>query len=339
MNNHSHTNPPTTAPNPFGMLMPERVFTAGEYKFGFNGKENENEVEGSGNLQDYGMRTYDTRLSRFISPDPLRKKYPELSTYQFASNNPIQNIDLDGLEGCDNKFEYAYSSQFIGGSGMSAEDKGTYQGAFDSYIVPAAAGLFTFGTLGAAVAYPEIAGAMMGIETYAGGCLIGEEMSEGNITTPKMEPVTANEVKMTVTPDMTPGEKFEVRQNFAKSVMGSDYTKYNGSESVNYNNPVQNTQIGPGPGQPQLVQWREPGNTTASPFFTYDGVDPSTLGIPSTYTDKYYVTLDKSYNFLQSTAGTVEGWLPEDIGTLYEGGGTQLYSKEAAQSATLILSH
>jgi len=31
--------------------------------------------------------------------DPLKKKYPELTSYQFASNTPIQAIVLDGLEG------------------------------------------------------------------------------------------------------------------------------------------------------------------------------------------------------------------------------------------------
>ena len=30
--------------------------------------------------------------------DPLTKSYPELTPYQFASNTPIQAIDLDGLE-------------------------------------------------------------------------------------------------------------------------------------------------------------------------------------------------------------------------------------------------
>jgi hypothetical protein len=30
--------------------------------------------------------------------DPLKKEYPELTPYQFASNTPIQAIDLDGLE-------------------------------------------------------------------------------------------------------------------------------------------------------------------------------------------------------------------------------------------------
>jgi len=47
------------------------------------------------------MRIYDNRLSRFLSSDPLIisfQKYPELSTYQFASNSPIWGIDWDGLE-------------------------------------------------------------------------------------------------------------------------------------------------------------------------------------------------------------------------------------------------
>lgn len=70
------------------------------YRFGFNGKENDNEVFGAvGTFQDYGMRGYDTRVGRFIKVDPIAKQYPMLTPYQFASNNPIQNIDLDGLEG------------------------------------------------------------------------------------------------------------------------------------------------------------------------------------------------------------------------------------------------
>src|SRR5439155_19165894 len=29
------------------------------YRYGFNGKENDNDIEGEGNVQDYGMRIYD----------------------------------------------------------------------------------------------------------------------------------------------------------------------------------------------------------------------------------------------------------------------------------------
>jgi hypothetical protein len=35
-------------------------------------------------------------LGRFLSIDPLSKSYPYLSSYQFANNSPICNIDVDG---------------------------------------------------------------------------------------------------------------------------------------------------------------------------------------------------------------------------------------------------
>ena len=72
--------------------------TAGRYRYGFNGKENDNEVKGVGNQQDYGMRIYDPRLGKFLSVDPLMPEYPFLTPYQFSSNSPIANIDIDGLE-------------------------------------------------------------------------------------------------------------------------------------------------------------------------------------------------------------------------------------------------
>jgi RHS repeat-associated protein len=83
---------------PFGMLQPGRRFNASGYRYGFNGKENDNDVKGEGNQQDYGMRIYDPRIGKFLSEDPITKKYPELTPYQFASNRPIDGIDEDGLE-------------------------------------------------------------------------------------------------------------------------------------------------------------------------------------------------------------------------------------------------
>lgn len=83
---------------PFGMLMVGRSFDVGGYRYGFNGKENDDEVKGEGDQQDYGMRIYSPRIGRFLSVDPITKSYPELAPYQFASNRPIDGIDLDGLE-------------------------------------------------------------------------------------------------------------------------------------------------------------------------------------------------------------------------------------------------
>jgi hypothetical protein len=44
------------------------------------------------------MRIYDPRIGKFLSVDPLTPKYPELTPYQFASNRPIDAMDLDGAE-------------------------------------------------------------------------------------------------------------------------------------------------------------------------------------------------------------------------------------------------
>jgi RHS repeat-associated protein len=83
---------------PFGMLQPGRVFNTSGYRYGFNGKENDIEVKGDGAHLDYGFRIYDPRLGRFLSIDPLTKNYPWYTPYQFAGNNPIAFVDLDGGE-------------------------------------------------------------------------------------------------------------------------------------------------------------------------------------------------------------------------------------------------
>lgn len=86
------------ASNPFGFLMDGSAFSGGKYRFGFGGKELDNEVKGEVGQQNYGFRIYDTRLGRFLSVDPLAKSYPWNSTYAFAENDVIRSIDLDGLE-------------------------------------------------------------------------------------------------------------------------------------------------------------------------------------------------------------------------------------------------
>jgi RHS repeat-associated protein len=89
---------------PFGMLQPGRSYlssTGSQYRYGFNGKENDNEVKGEGNQQDYGMRIYDPRIGKFLSVDPLSKSYPWNSPYAFAENDVIRSVDLDGLEKFD----------------------------------------------------------------------------------------------------------------------------------------------------------------------------------------------------------------------------------------------
>ncbi|MFN7676396.1 RHS repeat-associated core domain-containing protein [Flavobacterium sp.] len=83
---------------PFGSLVPNRHGSTADYRYGFNGKEKDDEVMGEGNFQDYGMRMYNPRIGRFFNVDPLTAMYPYLTPYQFASNRPIDGNDLDGKE-------------------------------------------------------------------------------------------------------------------------------------------------------------------------------------------------------------------------------------------------
>ena len=77
--------------------MPGRKYQEGDYRFGFNGKENDSEW-GSQIIQDYGFRIYNPSIGKFLSVDPLTKNYPWYTPYQFAGNTPIWAIDIDGLE-------------------------------------------------------------------------------------------------------------------------------------------------------------------------------------------------------------------------------------------------
>jgi RHS repeat-associated protein len=54
--------------------------------------------EGDLNWYDYGFRNYDPQIGRFPQLDPLTDDYPELTNYQFAGDDPIANVDVDGLE-------------------------------------------------------------------------------------------------------------------------------------------------------------------------------------------------------------------------------------------------
>ncbi|MEL6635560.1 MAG: RHS repeat-associated core domain-containing protein [Bacteroidota bacterium] len=82
---------------PFGLAMAGRRASADDYRYGFNGKENDRDW-GTKWIQDYGFRLYNPSIAKFLSVDPLTAEYPWYTPYQFAGNMPIVAIDLDGLE-------------------------------------------------------------------------------------------------------------------------------------------------------------------------------------------------------------------------------------------------
>ena len=62
-----------------------------ENKYLYNGKEIQDEMLGSVNLDwyDYGKRFYDPALGRFTTHDPLAEDYFSLSPYGYCAGNPI----------------------------------------------------------------------------------------------------------------------------------------------------------------------------------------------------------------------------------------------------------
>ena len=56
------------------------------------------ELDSESGLYYYGARYYAAWTCRFVSVDPLAGKYPMLSPYNYASNSPIGQLDVDGMQ-------------------------------------------------------------------------------------------------------------------------------------------------------------------------------------------------------------------------------------------------
>ncbi|MCB0804055.1 MAG: hypothetical protein KDB74_13235 [Flavobacteriales bacterium] len=74
-----------------------RTFTKKRYRY--VGKEKDQE---SG-LYYYGARYYAAWTCRFISVDPLAGKYKQLTPYNNAGNNPVNDYDIDGMQSATTK--------------------------------------------------------------------------------------------------------------------------------------------------------------------------------------------------------------------------------------------
>lgn len=81
------------------MLVPNRHGQSDSYRYGFNGKEKDDELKGEGNSYDFGARMLDPRVGRWFARDPLEKEFPWQSPYTSVNNNPIIYDDPTGESG------------------------------------------------------------------------------------------------------------------------------------------------------------------------------------------------------------------------------------------------
>jgi RHS repeat-associated protein len=77
---------------PFGKTL--RAYHGAEKeKYQFNGKERDGETE----WDYFGARYYDGDVGRFMAVDPLATKFNHSTPYNFAANNPILYVDVNGM--------------------------------------------------------------------------------------------------------------------------------------------------------------------------------------------------------------------------------------------------
>ena len=88
------------------MPLPGRQANPGNYRYGFNGMEKDDELKGSGNSYDFGARIFDSRIARWSSLDPWAFKYPWQTTYAYHRNSPIAYTDWKGFGDPPEKGEY-----------------------------------------------------------------------------------------------------------------------------------------------------------------------------------------------------------------------------------------
>ena len=77
---------------PFGEVFIEERSSIWNTPYLFNAKEFDEET----GLYYYGARYYDSRLSLWISTDPMQERYPSVSSYTYCINNPIVAKDGEG---------------------------------------------------------------------------------------------------------------------------------------------------------------------------------------------------------------------------------------------------
>lgn len=309
------------------------LYAEGGYRYGFNGKENDNEVKGEGGQQDYGFRIYDPRAGRFLSVDPITSSYPELTPYQFASNNPIMNIDLDGLEGMAGNMASPGKWHIPG----DANDDGrlTKQELKQGGTIMIATALLpvevfvTKGWITRTLLASQVIGAIEhnrattpegraaqnqrsresladAFITYGAGKLLGVGF---NVTVSGLKGLARS--------------RFNFARNFYQEAGYAEQRMLDHTKGIDLSHKVYEQTYKKGTVLEQWTYLDGAGKPKMGDYFALPGSDPTKLGIPLEGRVKTTVVLTEDTKFLQSTAANIENW--NKPGEMLKGGETQLF--------------
>ena len=140
---------------PFGMQFCDGNTCDIDQKHKYNGKEFDN-MHGL-NTYDYGARQYNPATARWDRMDPLCEKYYSISPYAYCANNPINNIDPDGIYiYCNNKKAVYYdaeSKKYVCNSFANADTRAIVS---DLQLTPEGTKMLKMGAISPTIIYLSI---------------------------------------------------------------------------------------------------------------------------------------------------------------------------------------
>lgn len=106
---------------PFGLRKAKRSFNDGNTSDPYKYSSKELDEENGLDWYYFGARYYDAEIGRFLSVDRFADKYPSMTPYQYAANNPILFVDVNGDSVWINYTDKNGSYRFLYTQGMSAK--------------------------------------------------------------------------------------------------------------------------------------------------------------------------------------------------------------------------
>ncbi len=316
------------------------------YQYKYNGQELQTEL--GLNWYTYRYRNYDATTGRFFGVDPITEKYYNISTYQFAHNNPIWKIEIEGLEGQPTTNDDLMSRAgdwFSGiGQGIGNSLNKTYEGVKQLITDPVGTVESAVNNLGAIVKSIQgqiivskemvtpgsplqqmVAKEALSGNTKGAGALVGELWADGAQEVVGLKGVGKGIKTAGMVAKVGMAAK---RMNLAKA--WGVATEYVDTAKKVYTSTVTEGT--------ELIQYRvgSKGKGTVGNYYALPGTSPEAVGISSSaVTETLRVRVTSRTKVLNSTH-TTNATFYADKSVTVSGGGKQIYSTQLKNNIEII---